>query len=102
MRITKCDVCGEEYRPDEDMIEMAIPASFVDEEESLLLDVCGWPCVSRVVDTAIDRVNGEEEEEKPEPERTVLIPKAPTINVDMDAAALAKFTEATTGVRRRT
>lgn len=100
MRIMKCDVCGEEYGPDEDMVEMAIPASFVDEEESLLLDVCSWQCVSRVVDTAIDRVNEDEEEEE-KSEKTVIIPKTPTINVDMDPKKLAQFTEQVTGVKRR-
>lgn len=104
MRIVKCDVCGEEYGPKDDMIEMVIPASFLEEEgEGLLIDVCGWPCVYQVVDTAMDRVSSEEEKEEEEakPEKFVVIPKTPTINVDMDPKALAKFTEQATGVKRR-
>ncbi len=111
MRIITCDVCGEQYEPTDDMIEMIVPASFIEEEGAgLRLDICGWPCVTGMVDSILGNLNNstpdafdeeEEGEEEAKPEKFVVIPKTPTINVDMDPKALAKFTEQATGVKRR-
>lgn len=108
MRIVKCDVCDEEYGPKDDMIEMVVPASFLDEEgEGLLIDACGWPCISTLVDSALNRVSDDEEfppdlPEKGDAEKPfVMIPKSPTIDTTMTAEDLARYTEQVTGVKRR-
>lgn len=101
MRITKCDVCGEDYGPEKDMVEMAIPASFLDDDdEPILMDVCSWTCLGYVTEAgkrSIDQTPDEPEE----PEKVVEIPKLPTIDADMDEKTLARFTEQATGVKRR-
>jgi hypothetical protein len=106
MRIIKCDVCGTDYGPADDMIEMVIPASFLDEEgEGIAIDVCGWPCVNQVVDSALNTPQAEEEpaSQPEEPVKPfVMVPKTPTIDTDMDPAEMARYTEAVTGVKRRT
>jgi hypothetical protein len=107
VKIVKCDVCGEDYQPGDDMIEMVIPASFVDEEgEGIAIDVCGWPCVSAVVDSALragdQTPDGDEEpDSEPEEKAFIAVPKVPTIDTTMDEQTLAHFTEQVTGVKRR-
>jgi hypothetical protein len=106
MRIIQCDACGESFGRDDDLIEMIIPASFLEEEgPGISIDICGWPCVSRVVDSALNKVDEADQEdsqpEQQEGERFIAVPKIPSIDVDMDAQTLAKFTEQVTGVKRR-
>lgn len=103
MRIIKCDVCGDDYEPGADMIEMTIPASFVEAEgDGITIDVCSFTCVEVVVDGALGRAEEADKEEQPEEsERFIAVPKAPTIGTDLDEKSLAKFTEQVTGVKRR-
>jgi hypothetical protein len=103
MRVTVCDVCEEKYGPGDPMIEMTIPAYFINEEvgpEALQVDVCSWECVDRVSRGLVksDEPDSEPEEE---PEAFIAVPKLPTIDSDMDRETLAKFSEQATGVKRR-
>jgi hypothetical protein len=104
MRVTICDVCGEQFDVNAVMIEMSIPGRMLnqDVDESIDVDVCGWSCVTTMVQGVLSDT-AEEEEVTPEetPAGFVAVPKTPTIGTDMDEKTLARFTEQVTGVRRR-
>lgn len=104
MKLVVCDVCGKQYNNYEDVIEMVIPASFLDEQgDGIAIDVCGWSCVSDVVESAqraVDQTPDAPEEPDSQPER-VAVPVVPTIDPNMDEETLARFTQQATGVVRR-
>lgn len=109
MRFIKCDVCGEDYSRDDPVIEMVIPAYFLNEKEDdhpgfgLTVDVCSWQCVGQMVEGAEKRESDEPDQPEQETKEPafIAVPKLPTIDVDMDEKTLAKFTEEATGVKRR-
>ena len=106
MRITICDVCDEKFDSDAEMIEMVIPADFLGNVDGIALhvDICGWPCANQIVDGALNtpEPEPEEQEEKAPTKPFIMVPKSPMIDTDMDPAEMARYTEAVTGVKRRT
>lgn len=104
MRIKICDVCDEKYGDDDPMIEMVIPAYFINEAEiGLTVDVCSWECVQRIA----MNINPEEHEDEPEasaPAKKVAVRKEQPTDVtfpELSEQQLAEYTEQVTGVKRR-
>jgi len=107
MRITICDVCDEKFDADAVMLQVLVPTEFLNTTgDALVVDVCGWPCMNQMVDNflnqSVEEPEPEEQEVEQPPKPFVMVPKTPTIDTDMDPAEMARYTEAVTGVKRRT
>jgi len=108
MRITICDVCDEKYEPDAAMLQVLVPTEFLNTTgDALVVDVCGWPCMNQMVDNFLNQTVEDpepepEKEEEPPVKPFIMVPKTPTIDTNMDPAEMARYTEAVTGVKRRT
>ena len=119
MRITICDVCDEKFDADTVMLQVLVPTEFLNTNgDALVVDVCGWPCMNQMVDNFLsqsveddvpdmeeqerERKQWKEENKDEAPKPFVMVPKTPTIDTDMSPADMARYTEAVTGVKRRT
>jgi hypothetical protein len=108
VKIKQCDVCDEQFEWDREMIEMVIPAPFLNAEDGLGVDICSWTCVRQVVDSIDplgDAVDEPEDGEIPEELGSEKPLKAKKMAEDprttMSEQELAAYTESVTGVKRR-